>query len=93
MLIDEGPYEQHAMVYSSRMSTTAVDTDNPFAVAWPTDLDESFQIGHSGRHTLNHVEGHPYLRLMPRANEETLDQQAGNSDILTLTYDLASKRY
>lgn len=91
MLIDEGQYEQHAMVYSSRMSTTAVDTNNPFAVAWPTDLDESFQIGHSGRHTLNHVQGHHYLRLMPRANEETLDQQAGNSDILTLTYDAASK--
>jgi hypothetical protein len=91
MLIDEGEYEQHAMVYSSRMSTTAVDTDNPFAVAWPTDLDESFQIGHSGRHILNHIEGHSYLRMMPRANEENLDQQAGNSDILTLMYDAATK--
>ena len=87
MLIDEGKFEQHAMVYSSRMATTTVDTENPFAVAWPTDLDESFQVGHSGRHILNHVDGHHYLRNMPRANEESLDQQAGNSDILTLMYD------
>ena len=87
MLIDEGKYEQHALVYSSRMATTTSDPLNPFAVVWPSDLDESFQVGHSGRHILNHVEGHHYLRNMPRANDESLDQQAGNSDILTLMYD------
>ncbi len=87
MLIDEGKFGQHAMVYSSRMSTTTSDPLNPFAVAWPTGLDESFQVGHSGRHILNHVDGHHYLRNMPRANDESLDQQAGNSDILTLMYD------
>ena len=87
MLIDEGKFEQHALVYSSRMATTTSDPLNPFAVTWPTNLDESFQVGHSGRHILNHVEGHHYLRNMPRANDEALDQQAGNSDILTLMYD------
>lgn len=87
MLIDESVFEQHAMVYSSKMATTSNSPNNPFAVDWPSTLNESFQIGHSGRHTLNHVEGHHYLRSMPRANEETLDQQSGNADILTLMYD------
>ena len=91
MLIDEGQHEQHAMVYSSRMATTVNSPNNPFAVTWPSDLNESFQIGHSGRHTLNHVEGHHYLRSMPRANEELLDQQAGNADVLTILYDETAK--
>ena len=91
MLIDEGDFEQHALVYSSRMATTANSPDNPFKVTWPADIDELFQVGHSGRHTLNHVEGHHYLRTMPRANDEALDQQAGNSDILTIMYDETAK--
>mgnify|MGYP003669114481 CR=1 FL=1 len=91
MLIDEGVHGQHAMVYSSRMSTTDKDANNPFAVTWPTDLDELFQVGHSGRHILNHVDGHHYLRSMPRANEELLDQQAGNADVLTILYDETAK--
>lgn len=91
MLVDEGIHEQNAMVYSSRMSTTTSDANNPYAVAWPSTLDESFQVGHSGRHTLNHVKGHHYLRNMPRANDELLDQQTGNADILTLHYDATAK--
>ena len=91
MVLDEGHYEQHGIVFSSRMSTTTNDTNNPFAVTWPTTLDESFQIGHSGRHILNHVTGHHYLRNMPRANEEILDQQFGNADIVELFYDGASQ--
>ena len=91
MLIDEGLSEQHAMVYSSRMSTTDKDVNNPFAVAWPSDLDALFQVGHSGRHVLNHVDGHHYLRNMPRANDELLDQQSGNADVLTLMYDETAK--
>jgi len=91
MLIDEGNYEQHALAYSSRMATTTNSPNNPFKVTWPADIDELFQVGHSGRHTLNHVEGHHYLRTMPRANNEALDQQAGNSDILTVMYDETAK--
>ena len=91
MVLDESDLEQHGIVFSSRMATTANDSDNPFAVTWPTTLDESFQIGHSGRHTFNHVNGHQYLRNMPRANEETLDQQVGNADIITLMFDESAK--
>jgi len=91
MLLDEGNFEQHGLAYSSRMATTTSDTNNPFAVTWPTSVDEAFQIGHSGRHTYNHVEGHHYLRMMPKANDEILDQQVGNADILTLSYENAPK--
>ena len=91
MVLDEGELEQHGIMFSSRMSTTANDSNNPFAVTWPTTLDESFQIGHSGRHTLNHVQGHHYLRNMPRANEEVLDQQFGNADIVELYFDGSAK--
>ncbi len=91
MVLDEGHFEQHGIVFSSRMATTTNDTNNPFAVTWPTTLDESFQIGHSGRHILNHVTGHHYLRNMPRASEENLDQQFGNADIVELIYDGAAQ--
>lgn len=91
MVLDEGNLEQHAIVFSSRMATTDNDSNNPFAVTWPSTLDESFQIGHSGRHALNHIVGHHYLRNMPRANEEILDQQVGNADIVELIYDESAK--
>ena len=88
MTIDEGPLEQHGFVYSSRMATTVSDPDNPFAVTWPTTLDEAFQVGHSGRHILNHVDGHSFLRMLPRANEEIIDQQVdGSADIVDIIYD------
>jgi len=91
MVLDESDLEQHGIVFSSRMATTSNDPNNPFAVVWPSTLNESFQIGHSGRHTLNHVIGHHYLRNMPRANEEILDQQVGNADIVELLYDEGAK--
>ena len=91
MVLDESDLEQHALIFSSRMATTTSDSNNPFAVTWPSTLDESFQIGHSGRHIFNHVVGHQYLRNMPRANEEMLDQQVGNADILELVFDESAK--
>ena len=91
MVLDEGHFEQHGIVYSDRMATTASDSDNPFAVTWPSTLDASFQVGHSGRHTLNHVQGHHYLRQMADPQEEILDQRIDAADVLTLIYDAASK--
>ncbi len=91
MILDESNFEQHGIAYSSRMATTANDSNNPFAVSWPTSLDESFQVGHSGRHIKNHVNGHHYLRMLPKASDEMLDQQIGTSDIINLMYDDAAK--
>ena len=50
MVIDESAHHRHGLVYSSRMSTTDEDTNNPFAVTWYTGVDTDYQIGHSGRH-------------------------------------------
>ena len=91
MVIDESNFEQHGLAFSSRMATTATDTNNPFAVTWPSTIDESFQVGHSGRHTFNHINGHQYLRMMPKANDEILDQQVGNADVLSLVYEESPK--
>jgi hypothetical protein len=47
------------------MAISSIDTDNPFAVTWPSHLDELFQVGHSGRHALSHIVGHEYMRRFP----------------------------
>ncbi len=93
MIIDEGPYDNHGIVYSSRMSTTDVDTNNPFAVAWDTSaIDEKFKIGHSGRHSLNHVDGHPFLRMLPDPSEEIINQTIdAGVDTIDVYYDAALK--
>jgi hypothetical protein len=65
MVLDESEHENHGLVYSSRMAISSVDTDNPFAVTWPSHLDELFQVGHSGRHALSHIVGHEYMRRFP----------------------------
>lgn len=88
MVIDESAHHRHGLVYSSRMSTTDEDTNNPFAVTWYTGVDTDYQIGHSGRHVRNHVEGHPYLRLLPDANEEIVDLKGdGQADLIDIVYD------
>jgi len=88
MVIDESEFQNHGFVYSSAMATTSSDTNNPFAATWPTTVDEAYQIGHSGRHTNNHVEGHCYLRMLPKSSEEIIDQRAdGSADVIEIIYD------
>ena len=87
MVIDESVLEHHGFVYSSRMSTTDNDTNNPFAAAWTSGVDEAFQIGHSGRHVVNHVDGHEFLRMLPRASEEVISQKVdGSADLVEVAY-------
>jgi hypothetical protein len=87
MIIDESDFENHGFVYSSAIATTTSDVNNPFAVVWPTTLSEDFQIGHSGRHIKSHVEGHSYLRMLPKSIDEIIDQQGnGNADIVDIMY-------
>jgi len=90
MVIDETDNAQHGLVYSSRMATTTTDTNNPFAVVWPSTLDTLFQVGHSGRHTFSHVVGHEYMRRFPKPDDMTVDQTvSGAADIVTMTYEQA----
>jgi len=93
MILDESGFDTHGFVYSSRLATTTDDTDNPFAVTWPTNavgepVNTNLQIGHSGRHTHNHVSGHDFLRMLPKANDEIIDQSAdGSADVIDIIYD------
>ena len=88
MVIDESDIENHGLVYSSRMATTTTDTNNPFAVQWPSTLDTLFQVGHSGRHMFSHITGHEYMRRFPKPSDLTIDQQAdGSADIVQMSYD------
>ena len=88
MILDESNTGNHGLVYSNRMATTDTDTNNPFAVAWPADLDPLFQIGHSGRHAFSHITGHEYMRRFPKPSDLIIDQQAdGSADIVQMAYD------
>ena len=88
MVIDESIYEYHGFVYSNNMSFDTEDTNNPYAITWPTSISTEFSIGHSGRHAFNHVEGHHYLRKYPTANQEVLDlQNDGSADLIKCMYD------
>ena len=92
MVIDESDYAVHGLVYSSRMSITDTDTDNPFAVSWYADVPTEFQIGHSGRHVKNHVDGHSYLRMLPDANDEIVNLKGdGQADLIDIVYDQMQK--
>ena len=94
MIIDESGFENHGLVYSSRLSIDSVDTKNPYSVDWPKNsvtgepLNEGWQLGHSGRHTHNHVKGHAFLNILPNAIDEIVDQQTdGSADLIDLVYD------
>ena len=59
---------------------------------WETTLSTEFSIGHSGRHSLNHISGHHYLRTLPKPEEETLSMDVdGSSDVYTATYEQAQE--
>ena len=88
MVLDESEHENHGLVYSSRMAISSIDTNNPFAVTWPSHLDELFQVGHSGRHALSHIVGHEYMRKLPKPSEMSVDQlMDGSADVVSLSFD------
>jgi len=92
MVLDESETQSHGLVYSSRMATTTTDATNPFAVVWPTTLDELFQVGHSGRHALSHITGHEYMRKLPKPNAMNVDQlMDGSADLVSMHYDSSQK--
>ena len=88
MTVDESDFENHGLVYSSRMATTTSDPENPFAVNWPATLDELFQVGHSGRHLYSHITGHEFMRRFPKPTDMIIDQQIdGSADIVEMVYE------
>ena len=92
MILDETLNEQHGLVYSSQMATTTSHPNNPFAVVWPTDINEKYQIGHSGRHKFSHIEGHEYMRRFPKPTSLKIDQKiTGSADIVEMDYSNTAK--
>lgn len=92
MILDETINEQHGIVYSSQMATTSSHPNNPFAVSWPTDINEKYQIGHSGRHKFSHIKGHEYMRRFPRPTSLKIDQKiTGSADIVEMDYNNTAK--
>ena len=88
MVIDESGYDHHGFVFSSRMATTDTDTNNPYAVAWPLTNNDGWKIGHSGRHARNHVDGHSFLTILPKASDEIVHQRGnGRAELIDLVYD------
>ena len=88
MVIDESGYDNHGFVFSSRMATTDTDSTNPYAVVWPLEDSDGWKIGHSGRHIRNHVDGHSFLTILPRASDEIVNQRGnGRAEIIDLVYD------
>lgn len=85
VIIDEGPLANHGIVFSMQMATDTTDDFNKFAAAFTPDA--GFQIGHTARHTLNHVPGHPFMGITPQPIRETVTQTVdGVADEFVVTY-------
>ena len=85
VIIDEGPFGLHGMMFSLSM---AIDANgyNPFSAS-TTNMGANFVIGHSGRHTLNHVKSHPFMgKLPPTAHHEVEKKLDASSDTITATF-------
>ena len=88
MVLDESNMTNHGLIFSSNMATTTNSPNNPFAVTWPATLDVLYQIGHSGRHTKSHIQGHEFLKMLPRTLQTNVDQSIdGSADVTELIYD------
>ena len=72
VVVDEGELGNHGIVFNMQMSTDTSDKFNKFSTAFT--LGNSFQIGHTARHTLNHVAGHPFMGITPQPLKETITQ-------------------
>ena len=71
VLIDESDLQNHGIMFS----TTMAITDNDYTkFSATTRMDDKFLIGHTGRHTLNHVNGHPFMGMLPKANAAFVEQ-------------------
>jgi len=66
VVIDESDFENHGIVFSTRMSIV----DDPYMkYSATTNMGRNFTAGHTGRHILNHVKSHPYIGMLPRPIE------------------------
>lgn len=86
VLIDESDNNNHGIVFNLTMASDQTDNFNKFAVNFGS-VDTKFKIGHTGRHTLNHVDGHPFMGVLPPPTQETLVQKSdGISDVFSVVF-------
>ena len=86
VIIDESDNENHGIVFSLDMATDQTDPFNKFAANFGA-VDTRFKMGHTARHALNHVDGHPFMGVLPNPTSEVLTQKTdGISDSFTVTF-------
>ena len=86
MVKDEGPYGLDGYIVNRDMSIN--ETGNAFTVTsgnW--GVSEKFAMGHTGRHTFNHVAGHDYLTVFPDGQESVTQNIDGLADVISGVYD------
>ena len=84
VVIDESDFENHGIVFSTRMSIV----DDPYMkYSATTNMGRNFTAGHTGRHILNHVKSHPYIGMLPRPIESEVEQNIdGSASVMTATF-------
>ena len=85
VIIDEGPFGLHGMLFSLSMAVDS-SSHNPFSAS-TTHMAKEFLIGHCGRHTLNHVESHPFIGMLPPPAHHEVDKKLdASSDVISATF-------
>jgi len=71
VLVDESDFGNHGIMFS----TTMAITDNDYTkFSATTRMGDNFLIGHTGRHILNHVSGHPFMGMLPQPSSAFVEQ-------------------
>jgi hypothetical protein len=82
MVVDE-VNGNHGFIFSRQISSTT-----PYTFTWPSTLEEGHKAGHTGRHKYTQVSGHPFLRVLPPAVEETVNRNLdGDTDTFMAYFD------
>ena len=82
MVIDE-VNGNHGFIFSRQISSIA-----PYGFNWPAELEEGHKAGHTGRHMYSQMAGHPFLRVLPPAVEETVNRNLdGDTDSFMAYFD------
>ena len=85
VIIDESDFESHGMMFSLSM---AIDNHEYNAYsAKTTNMGNTFLIGHSGRHILNHVNSHPFMGTLPPPKMHEVEKKLDvGSDVISASF-------
>ena len=86
VVIDESRFGNNGLMFSMTMATRDV-SENKFS-AYTVNPGDGFLMGHSGRHTLNHVTGHPFMGLLPPISDYVIDKKIDSTaDVVSATFE------